>query len=235
MPQLRLDGVSVRYGAVTALSDVSMVVEPAQVTVILGANGAGKSSLISVVSGLVPCASGTISLDDVPIHGLPPERRVRMGIALSPEGRRVFEDMTVAENLSIGGFAHRKERKERAERVYEYFPTIADRRAQAAGTLSGGQQQMLAIGRALMAVPRLLLLDEPSLGLAPVVLEEIAHIIRRLVQEEGITVLLSEQNAALGLDIAQNAYILQMGRITRSGPSEELRNEGALREAYLGA
>ena len=236
MALLRLENVSVNYGAVVALREVSLRVEPASVTVILGANGAGKSSLISAVMGLVNHAAGEIWLDDVRLDNLPTAVRVSHGIGLSPEGRRVFTDMTVAENLRVGAFnVGKHERRQQLELVYGYFPVLADRRVQLAGTLSGGEQQMLAVGRALMTRPRLLMLDEPSLGLAPKVVAEIAGIIRRLASEESLGVLLSEQNASLGLDIADTGYVLQGGSVRISGDAESLRNDDAVQEAYLGA
>jgi branched-chain amino acid transport system ATP-binding protein len=236
MALLRLEDVHVNYGAVVALEQVSLRAEPASVTVILGANGAGKSSLIGTVMGLVRHSSGEIWLDDVRLDDLAPAARVSHGIGLSPEGRRVFTDMTVAENLRVGGFnVGKKDRREQQELVYGYFPVLAERQSQLAGTLSGGEQQMLAIGRALMTKPRLLLLDEPSLGLAPLIVEEIARIIGRLASEESLTVLLSEQNASLGLDIATSGYVLQSGSVRTSGDAESLRTDDAVTEAYLGA
>jgi len=235
MALLRLEDVHVSYGAVVALEQVSLRAEPASVTVILGANGAGKSSLIGAVMGLVQHGSGEIWLDDVRLDDLPPAARVSQGIGLSPEGRRVFTDMTVAENLRVGGFnVSKKDRRQQLELVYGYFPVLAERQSQLAGTLSGGEQQMLAIGRALMTRPRLLLLDEPSLGLAPLIVEEIARIIGCLASEESLTVLLSEQNASLGLDIATSGYVLQSGRVRASGDAESLRQDDAVAEAYLG-
>ncbi len=235
MALLRLEDVHVSYGAVVALEQVSLRAEPASVTVILGANGAGKSSLIGAVMGLVH-GSGEVWLDDVRLDDMAPAARVSQGIGLSPEGRRVFTDMTVAENLRVGGFnVSKKDRRQQLELVYGYFPVLAERQSQLAGTLSGGEQQMLAIGRALMTRPRLLLLDEPSLGLAPLIVEEIARIIGRLASEESLTVLLSEQNASLGLDIATSGYVLQSGRVRASGDAESLRQDDAVAEAYLGA
>jgi branched-chain amino acid transport system ATP-binding protein len=235
MPELKLEQVDVRYGAVEALREVSMKAAPGQITVVLGANGAGKSSLVNAVCGLVPISAGAITLDGRRIDGLPPERRTRLGIALSPEGRRVFPDMSVAENLMVGGWTSSRKRRELEGGVFDFFPHLRNRRHQAAGTLSGGEQQMLAIGRAMMADPQLLVLDEPSLGLAPVVIGEIARTIVRLSQETGLTVLLSEQNAVMGLDIAQQGCVLQLGRVVAQGESGVLAADEVVKLAYLGA
>jgi branched-chain amino acid transport system ATP-binding protein len=234
MVDLRVDAVSVRYGAVEGLREVSLVARSGEITVVLGANGAGKSSLVNAVCGLVSIAGGSISLGDERIDAMPAEVRRRRGVALSPEGRRVFPDMTVAENLMVGGWTRPRLRRQQEEQVYHYFSQLRNRSQQQAGTLSGGEQQMLAIGRAMMSDPRLLVLDEPSLGLAPVIVEEIARIIGTLAAEEGVTVLLSEQNAVLGLHIAQRGCLLQLGSVVASGTSAELSADASIRHAYLG-
>jgi branched-chain amino acid transport system ATP-binding protein len=234
MVELCVEDVSVSYGAVTGLSGISMTARSGEITVVLGANGAGKSSLVNAVCGLVPVAAGSITLGGERIDSLPAEARTRRGVALSPEGRRVFPDMTVQENLLVGGWTRPKERRVREALVFTYFPRLSERSSQAAGTLSGGEQQMLAIGRAMMSSPALLVLDEPSLGLAPVIVQEIAAIVVRLAADEGVTVLLSEQNAALGLHIAQHGYVLQLGNVVASGTSVELGADSAIRHAYLG-
>jgi branched-chain amino acid transport system ATP-binding protein len=232
---LEIDDLSVRYGALVALRDVGLRVEAGEIVTVIGANGAGKSSLLGAVAGLVPPARGRIAFDGREVTGLPAERIVRLGIALSPEGRRVFPRLTVADNLRLGA-ASRRDRDGIAadrERVLELFPLLRERLWQSAGTLSGGQQQMLAIARALMSRPRLLLLDEPSLGLAPLIVEQIFELIS-LLREQGTTILLVEQNVHRALDLADRAYVLSTGRVEISGTAAEVRASSDVERAYLG-
>jgi branched-chain amino acid transport system ATP-binding protein len=232
---LEIDDLSVRYGALVAVRDVSLRVEAGEIVTVIGANGAGKSSLLGAVAGLVPPARGRIAFDGREVTGLPAERIVRLGIALSPEGRRVFPGLTVADNLRLGAASRRDREGIAADRrhVLELFPLLEERLWQAAGTLSGGQQQMLAIGRALMSRPRLLLLDEPSLGLAPIIVERIFELIR-LLREQGTTILLVEQNVHRALDLADRAYVLSTGRVDVSGTAAEVRSSNDVERAYLG-
>ena len=232
---LTLDGLVARYGAVTALAGISLTVEAAEFVCLIGANGAGKSTTLKAISGLVPAAAGRIRFDGEDIHGLPAQEILRRGIAHCPEGRRVFPYMTVHENLAMGAYV----RSDHAgvatdlERVFAHFPILGERRRQAAGTLSGGEQQMLAIGRALMARPRLILFDEPSLGLAPTVVENVFSIIAG-IQREGTTVLMVEQNAYMALKLASRAYVMETGRIVLEGAAQALAGNEHVRKAYLG-
>lgn len=235
-PLLEVRELSVRYGAISAVDSVSLDVLPGQIVAVLGANGAGKSSLLNAIVGLVPAASGSVVFGGQAIHGLPPEAIVRKGLTLTPEGRRVFSGLSVADNLRIGG-AIRKDRSALAatrRSIFDLFPRLEERLTQTAGTLSGGEQQMLSIGRALMAAPQLLLLDEPSLGLAPVIVDELFLLLERL-RDQGTTLLLVEQNAQRALEIAEYAYVLSSGQITAQGPGAELLSSMALEEAYLGS
>jgi branched-chain amino acid transport system ATP-binding protein len=232
---LEVDDLSVRYGPLVALHGVRLRVEAGEIVTVLGANGAGKSSLLGAVAGLVPAAAGQIVFDGTPIANVPAERVVRRGVALAPEGRRVFPRLTVADNLRRGAAA-RRDRDAIAEdraRVLELFPVLGERLWQSAGTLSGGQQQMLAIARALMSRPRLLLLDEPSLGLAPIVVDQIFALIARL-RDEGTTILLVEQNVHRALDLADRAYVLATGRVEVEGTAKEVRASSDVERAYLG-
>ncbi|MCS7275623.1 MAG: ABC transporter ATP-binding protein [Dehalococcoidia bacterium] len=233
---LRLEGVTAAYGPIVALRDVSLEVEAGSVVTILGANGAGKTSTLRVISGLLRPQAGVVEFEGVAIDRLSPDKIVRLGIVQVPEGRQLFSQLTVRENLELGAYLRRDRAGIRRdlERVFNYFPILAQRQRQAAGSLSGGEQQMLAIGRALMARPRLLLLDEPSLGLAPLVTREIFSIIRAINQQEGITVLLVEQNARLALDIARKGYVLETGRVVLSDLAENLRRNEEVRRSYLG-
>ena len=232
---LRLERVSAAYGRIQALRGVSLEVPAGSVVALLGANGAGKTTTLRVISGLLRPTDGAVFFEGRRIDRLPPEAIVRLGVAHVPEGRQVFADLTVGENLILGAYARRDRRNVPAdlERVFELFPVLRERRKQLAGTLSGGEQQMLAIGRALMARPRLLLLDEPSLGLAPMVAREIFRTVRR-VNAEGTTVLLVEQDASRALQVAQTAYVLQTGQVVLWGPAAELRQNEAVRRSYLG-
>lgn len=232
---LEIEGLSVSYGAVRALEDVSFSVERASVCAVVGANGAGKSTLMKAISGLVPVAAGEIRLDGRPIQSLSAERRVVLGIALSPEGRRLFPELTVRENLLMGAYL-RKDRAgiaEDLERVYAYFPRLREREQSQGRHLSGGEQQMCAIGRGLMSRPRLLLLDEPSLGLAPAVTLEVARAIRQ-ISADGTTIVLVEQNARLALKLSSFGVVLETGRLTLSGESTSIMNNPRIAAAYLG-
>jgi branched-chain amino acid transport system ATP-binding protein len=232
---LKLEGVSTYYGPIQALKEVTLEVEEGAIVAVLGANGAGKTTLMNTISGLVHPRAGEITFQGRRIDRLPAERIVRLGISLVPEGRQLFPDLTVWENLRMGAFIQRDHRgiKESLERVFAHFPVLRERRGQLAGTLSGGEQQMLAIARGLMARPRLLLLDEPSLGLSPVLVRELFRIIREL-NREGTTLLLAEQNAHMALTTAMRGYILETGRLALSGPAAELRANERVRQLYLG-
>ncbi|HXG41429.1 MAG TPA: ABC transporter ATP-binding protein [Dehalococcoidia bacterium] len=233
---LRLEGVTAAYGPIVALRGVSLEVEAGSVVTILGANGAGKTSTLRVISGLLRPQSGSVEFEGMAIDRLSPDQIVRLGIVQVPEGRQLFVNLTVRENLELGAYLRRDRAgiRQDLERVFSYFPILAERQRQAAGSLSGGEQQMLAIGRGLMARPRLLLLDEPSLGLAPLVTREIFRIIRAINEQEGITVLLVEQNARLALDIARKGYVLETGRVVLADLSENLRRNEEVRRSYLG-
>ncbi len=239
---LRLNDVEVVYdGAILVLKGISLAVEAGHITTLLGANGAGKTTTLKAISGLLHAARGQVTRGTIALAGQPTERlpahEVRcLGGAQGFEGRRVFANLTVDENLLIGGHTQPSRERVRAaiEQVYGFFPRLAERRRLDAGYLSGGEQQMLAIGRALISDPRLILLDEPSLGLAPLIVEEIFRIIVRLKQELGKTVLLVEQNAAVALDVADQAYVMETGRIVLAGPAAELRVNPAVQEFYLG-
>ena len=232
---LQVEDLHVAYGETKVLHGVGFAVEARGITTILGANGAGKTTTLRAVSGIVP-PRGRIELDGRRIDGKASEDIARLGIAHVPEGRGTFVGFTVEENLRLGAYGRRDRSgvSEDMERVYGYFPVLGQRRDQAAGTLSGGEQQMLALARALMLRPRLLLLDEPSLGLAPLVVQEIFRIVRAINQREGVSVLLVEQNAALALGLADHAYLLETGRVVLAGPAEEIRKDEAVRRAYLG-
>jgi branched-chain amino acid transport system ATP-binding protein len=232
---LVLEGVAARYGRVIALDGVSLTVGAGEFVCLIGANGAGKTTTLKTISGLLHPAAGRIVLDGKEIHRLPPQQIIRRGIAHCPEGRRVFPYMTVRENLEMGAYARDDSAEVMIdlERVFAHFPILAERRRQSAGTLSGGEQQMLAIGRALMARPRLLLFDEPSLGLAPTVVETVFGIIAG-IQRDGTTVLMVEQNAYLALQLATRAYVMETGRITLQGPARALLDHDLVKRAYLG-
>ena len=231
---LSVDDLVVRYGPIVAVQNVSLNVQQGEIVALLGANGAGKSSLLNAVVGLVPVAGGQVRFKGEPISKLTPEAIVRRGISLTPEGRRVFPRLSVADNLRLGGAVTRDRADYDAahEHVLRLFPILGERMRQSGGTLSGGQQQMLAIGRSLMARPALLLLDEPSLGLAPIVVDQIFELLERL-RGEGTTILLVEQNVHRALAIADRAYVLSVGSVVASGPTESLV-EGELERSYLG-
>lgn len=233
---LVIDNIVTHYGPVEALKGVSLEVRQGEIVTLIGANGAGKSTTLRTISGLVRPTAGSIKFEGRELTTMPPERIVAMGIAHVPEGRRVFPMMTVTENLELGAFTRKDGQgiKQDMDRVFALFPRLAERRTQLAGTMSGGEQQMLAIGRALMARPKLLLLDEPSMGLAPLIVEDIFRIIQN-VNAEGTTVLLVEQNANLALSVADKGYVLETGRIVLSDTAANLLENEAVREAYLGA
>lgn len=235
MTLLELDEVSVHYGRIRAVSGLSITVEEGEIVALIGANGAGKSTTMRAISGIRPVSTGGITFAGEDITRLRADLRVVRGISQVPEGRGVFPGMTVAENLDMGAYA-RKDRKNLPtdlDRVYTLFPRLAERRTQAGGTLSGGEQQMLAIGRALMARPTLLLLDEPSMGLAPQFIQQIFRIITE-INQQGTTILLVEQNAQQALSRAHRAYVLETGHITRTGTGPELLTDNTIKEAYLG-
>ncbi|HLF69122.1 MAG TPA: ABC transporter ATP-binding protein [Gaiellaceae bacterium] len=230
---LELDRVEARYGPVHALHGISLTVGEGEVVAVLGANGAGKTTTLRAISGTVSW-SGVIELDGKPLKG-GPEAVARAGIAHVPEGRGTFVDLTVVENLRLGAYTRRdREVRQDIKRIEGYFPWMAERGGQRAGTLSGGEQQMLALGRALMGRPRLLLLDEPSLGLAPMVVREFFRTVRRLNEQEGLTVLVVEQDARIALSISSRAYVLEVGRVALTGPSTDLRRDEGVRRSYLG-
>ena len=232
-PILQVQGLTVRYGQVQAVRDVSLSVPQGAVVVLLGANGAGKCSTLNAIAGLVPCG-GSVTLDGKPLAGLPAEDIVRRGLSLVPEGRRMFPSLSVADNLHLGGATHARGTAlaARVAAELERFPILRERYHQQAGLLSGGEQQMLAIARALMSAPRLLLLDEPSLGLAPQMVDRVFDLITDL-REQGITILLVEQNAERALEIADHAYVLQSGQMVLSGTGADLAQDDSVRHAYL--
>ena len=233
MALLELRDVEARYGPVRALGGVSLAVEQGQIVAVLGANGAGKTTTLRSISGTVR-RSGQIVFDGKPLGRRGPESVARLGVAHVPEGRGTFAEMSVEENLRLGAYVRSGALDDDIARVSEYFPWISTRLSQHAGTLSGGEQQMLALARALMSHPRMLLLDEPSLGLAPLVTREIFRIVSELNEKEGLTVLVVEQNAAIALEVASYAYVLEVGKVAVSGPSEELARNENVRKSYLG-
>jgi len=247
---LRIDDVSAAYGSVTALREASLEVNDGEIVTIIGANGAGKTTLLNAIAGIVPLKSGGIWLDDQRLSGLPPHKTVRLGLGYVPEGRQIFGAMSVMDNLTMGGYAlcarsllsqlafarwflRRPAVQANLEAVLGLFPILRERRSQSAGSLSGGEQQMLAIGRALMSSPRILLLDEPSLGLAPTLVRDILKLLVRL-RDEGLTILLIEQDANAALKIADRGYVMERGRITIEGTAKELLGDDRVRQAYLG-
>ena len=232
---LKVTDLKVRYGMIEAIKGISFEVRDGEIVTMIGANGAGKTTTMHAISGLVKAAEGSIMLDDVELTKTPANKIVGMGLAQVPEGRRVFAEQTVEENLILGAYLRKDKSKmaEDMEEVYQLFPRLKERRKQLAGTLSGGEQQMLAMGRALMAKPSILLLDEPSMGLSPLLVSEIFHIIRE-INDKGTTILLVEQNAKRALAIADRAYVLETGNITLEGTGEELANDERVQKAYLG-
>lgn len=233
---LSIDNLVVSYGAIQALKGVSIEVKEGEIVALLGANGAGKTTTLRTISGLIKPQGGTICFDTLEIAGKDAEKITKLGISQSPEGRQVFRDLTVKENLLIGAFTLRDKKAIDAnfERVFRYFPILKSRIDQVASTLSGGEQQMLAIARALMNSPRIILLDEPSLGLAPLIVKDIMHIIKE-ISSEGTTVVIVEQNAAQTLKVADYAYVIELGKVSTQGTGQDLLNDESLIEAYLGS
>jgi branched-chain amino acid transport system ATP-binding protein len=235
MPILTLDNVNVRYGQIVGTNDMSFALEQGEILALVGSNGAGKSSTLKAILGMAPYRSGRIVWQGQDLKGRKPSEIVRQGIAFSPEGRRVFAGLTVVENLNVGAYSRtREEAAERVEQIYDYFPRLRERSRQRANSLSGGEQQMLAIGRALMSRPKLFLLDEPSLGLAPIIVERIGEILKGIQQREGLSVILAEQNANWALSLADRAVILEVGRKTAEGAAAELLQDPKVQSAYLG-
>ena len=233
---LNIQGVDTYYGRAQALKGISFRINEKELIAILGANGSGKTTLLNTISGLLKPKAGTVEFEGKRIDTLSPDAIVRMGISQCPEGRRLFPVMTVLKNLSLGGYVRRKDKlgiEETMEEVFDLFPVLKERQHQLAGTLSGGEQQMLAIGRALMSYPKLLMLDEPSLGLAPLLVSRIFWAIQD-INQRGTAICLVEQNASMALKVAQRGYVLESGEIVFSGSSEQLRNEEKVKQAYLG-
>jgi branched-chain amino acid transport system ATP-binding protein len=233
MSLLELKGVTGGYGPVTVLRGIDLTVEEGQVAVVLGANGAGKTTTLRAICGMID-TGGDITFDGARVPRGKPEKVAALGIAHVPQGRGTFTDMTVHENLVVGAYARKGDLSADLDRWYTTFPRLAERRTQAAGSMSGGEQQMLAIARAMMSRPRLLLLDEPSLGLAPLITQELFRTLGRINAEEGMTILVVEQNANLALDIGHHGYVLETGRIVAHGPAADLKSDDAVRRAYLG-
>lgn len=235
MSMLHIENLQVYYGAINAIKGISFEVEQGEIIALIGANGAGKTTILHTISGLVPAKSGSITFNGTELTKTPAHKIVSMGMAHVPEGRRIFQELTVYENLMLGAFT-RKDKAEienTLEEVFKRFPRLEERRTQIAGTLSGGEQQMLAMGRALMSHPRIILMDEPSMGLSPILVNEIFDIIQS-VSASGTTVLLVEQNAKKALSIADRAYVLETGNIVMSGDAKELMNDDSIKKAYLG-
>ena len=232
---LEFKNIVAAYGSITALKNVSFNVEEGQVVSLIGANGAGKTSTMRTITGLLKPSEGQVFFNGEDVTGLPTHKLVEKGISLVPEGRQIIEGLTVYENLEMGAYQRKDKEgvKEDIDRIYSIFPILNDRKDQLGGQLSGGQQQMLAIGRALMSKPKLLLLDEPSMGLAPLIVREIFDIVRR-INEQGTTVLLVEQNAKKALEVAHYGYVLETGSMVLEGPAEEVMNNPRVKEAYLG-
>ncbi len=230
---LKIDDLRVNYGGIEAVKGISFDVPEGQIVTLIGANGAGKSTTLRTIAGLIKPATGRIHLQAEDITGIAPDKIVSKGITLVPEGRHVFPDLTVLENLKIGAYLRTDSLEDDLNWVYELFPRLKERSWQAAGTLSGGEQQMLAVGRALMSRPKLMMMDEPSLGLAPLVVKDIFSIIKK-INDQGVTILLIEQNANMALHIADTAYVLETGRLTLSGTGRELLNNEQVKKAYLG-
>jgi branched-chain amino acid transport system ATP-binding protein len=234
---LKIDRLGVSYGTVKVLDGMSMGVSRGELVTLLGPNGAGKSTLVKTISGLLKSQSGTIEFDGRQIDRMEPDAIARLGLSHCPEGRSLFIDLSVADNLRLGAYIFKKNEgkvKARLEIIYRLFPILEERRKQKAGTLSGGQQQMVAIGRALMAEPKLLILDEPSLGLAPLIIDKLFETVRAIIAMEGITVLLVEQNAVKSLEIADRGYVIESGKVVLSGSKAELYGNEEVRRAYLG-
>jgi branched-chain amino acid transport system ATP-binding protein len=235
MTSLIVNDIHTYYGNIHALKGISLNVDEGEIVTLIGGNGAGKTTTLRTISGLLRPRQGTVMLEDEELSSMPPHDIVKMGIAMVPEGRGIFSRLTVSENLDLGAFTRtdRAAIKEDLERTFEIFPRLKERRSQVAGTLSGGEQQMLAIGRALMARPRIMLLDEPSMGLAPILVESIFDTIQR-INQEGVTVLLVEQNALMALTIANRGYVIQTGEIVLQDTAKNLQNNEMVQKAYLG-
>lgn len=232
---LKVENMNVYYGVIHAIKDVGFHVEQGEIVALIGANGAGKTSIMHALSGLIKPTSGTIEFLDSDIARVPAHKIIARGLAQVPEGRRIFSQLSVADNLEMGAYLRTDAKiNQDLEKVYERFPRLKERKNQLAGTLSGGEQQMLAMGRALMSKPKLLLLDEPSMGLSPILVNEIFKIIQEINKEDGVTVLLVEQNANKALSIANRAYVLETGNITISGDAHDVASNPKVREAYLG-
>jgi branched-chain amino acid transport system ATP-binding protein len=233
---LDVRGISVAYGPLTAVRNLSLSVADGSIVSLIGSNGAGKTTTMKAIIGLKPVSGGEIYFDGERIDGVAAPQRVGRGIALSPEGRRVFPQMSVLDNLLVGGYSRRDkaQQKKTLDQIYGYFPRLVERRSQMAGSLSGGEQQMVAIGRALMARPRLLLLDEPSLGLAPIIVDEIARIIAEINRDIGVSIVLVEQNVKLALNLCHEAFVLETGAVALSGKGQDLLASDYVRRAYLG-
>jgi len=237
---LKLKNINTFYGKVHALKNVSLHLSEGEIVTLIGANGAGKTTILNTISGITPAASGEIMFAKEQVQGLAPDRIVRLGISQVPEGRQVFKPMTVADNLLLGAYLRYRTRDDKAairndiNEIFKLFPRLEERREQAAGTMSGGEQQMLAIGRALMARPKLLLLDEPSMGLAPLVVQEIFKVLQQLRDERGVTILLVEQNAKAALKLADRGYVLETGKVVLQGEASLLLENTEVKRAYLG-
>ena len=232
---LEIDNLTCNYGRVAALKDVNLTVNEGEIVALIGSNGAGKSTLLRAISGLIHPVSGGIAFRGARIDHLPPHKVVRLGVAHIPEGRLIFAPMTVHDNLRLGAYRRRDKKQINSdiERMFEHFPVLENRRRQLAGSLSGGEQQMLAVARALMTSPQLVLMDEPSMGLSPLLVETVADLVTKM-QQDGLSVLLVEQNAALALSVASRAYVLEIGRVVAQGDARSIASDGALRRAYLG-
>jgi len=236
MPMLEVKNLTVRYGVLEAIRNVSFAIERGQIVALIGSNGAGKSTTLNALMGLVSPSSGQIFLEGQEVQDKPSAMRVRMGMAMSPEGRKLFGRMTVLDNLLVGAYSVRSKQaiQKTLDYIYNLFPRVHERKSQLAGSLSGGEQQMVAIGRALMAQPQVLMLDEPSLGIAPKIVADIAHAIMRLNQEQGMSIILVEQNARLALKLAHQAFALEHGAIVLSGSGQDLLENPTVQKAYLG-
>ena len=234
LPLLKVNNIHVYYGAIHAIKGISLEVNEGEIVTLIGANGAGKSTTLNTIVGLLKPRQGSIAFAGMPVDGIPASKMVYRGLSLCPEGRRIFQQMTVKDNLVMGGFSRpNEELQESMEHVYSFFPRLKEREKQIAGTLSGGEQQMLAMGRALMSKPKLMMLDEPSMGLAPILVDQIFDIIREL-HSSGVTILLVEQNAQMALSVANRAYVLETGTISMSGDAQDLLQNDDVRKAYLG-
>ena len=235
LPLLKVNDIHVYYGAIHAIKGISLEVNEGEIVTLIGANGAGKSTTLNTIAGLLKPRQGTIELNGIPIQGIGASKMVFKGLALCPEGRRIFQHMTVKENLEMGAYSRPATEIEASlEEMFQRFPRLKEHEKQIAGTLSGGEQQMLAMGRALMSKPRLMMLDEPSMGLAPILVEQIFDILREMNQA-GTTILLVEQNAQMALSVANRAYVMETGRITMEGDANELMHDDNVRKAYLGS